>query len=74
MFHSRLKRATESKPIDHEQRKDVCAVSIQNSAKPNSVRKMSKKDAEEINPLLAKEVPHTVRFFIILMSGLISNF
>jgi len=47
----------ESKAID-EQRKDVCVISIHDSVKP--VRKTSKKDMEEINPLLAKEVPRAV--------------
>jgi hypothetical protein len=49
----------ESKTID-EQRKDVRVISIHDSAKPVCVRKTSKKDMEEINPLLAKEVPRVV--------------
>ncbi|RLU17786.1 hypothetical protein DMN91_010023 [Ooceraea biroi] len=53
----RLKRATESKVID-ERRKDICTIHV--SAKPVCVQKMSKKDMDETNPLLARDVPHAI--------------
>ncbi|XP_072743081.1 uncharacterized protein [Anoplolepis gracilipes] len=51
----RLKRAPESKVIA-EQRKDSCPTSTHAPTKLVSNRKMSKKEIEETNPLLAKEV------------------
>ncbi|KAL6423291.1 hypothetical protein ACFW04_010149 [Cataglyphis niger] len=51
----RLKRATESKTIA-EQRKDSCPVSTHVPTKLVCARKMSKKEIEETNPLLTKEV------------------
>ncbi|XP_024873042.1 uncharacterized protein LOC112455382 [Temnothorax curvispinosus] len=56
----RLKRATESKTIT-EQRKDSTSVHV--STKLGCARKMSKKEIEETNPLLAKEVTHMVAPF-----------
>ncbi|XP_020292517.1 monocarboxylate transporter 14-like isoform X2 [Pseudomyrmex gracilis] len=53
----RLKRASEPRTIT-EQRKDSCPSSIQASTKP--VRRTSRKETEETNPLLTKEVAHTV--------------
>ncbi|XP_011703797.1 PREDICTED: uncharacterized protein LOC105459452 isoform X2 [Wasmannia auropunctata] len=53
----RLKRATESKPIT-EQKKDSTSVHV--PTKLVCDRKMSRKQMEETNPLLAKQVSHTV--------------
>lgn len=53
----RLKRATESKAIA-EQRKD--SISVHTPTKLVCARKMSRKEIEETNPLLMKEVTHTV--------------
>jgi len=54
----RLKRATESKAIT-EQRKDSISVHAPTS-KLVCARKMSRKEIEETNPLIAKEITHTV--------------
>ncbi|XP_029178997.1 uncharacterized protein LOC114946580 isoform X2 [Nylanderia fulva] len=54
----RLKRATESKTIVDQRNKDTCLASTPAPTKLCS-RKMSKKEIEGTNPLLAKEVTHT---------------
>ncbi|KAL0112511.1 hypothetical protein PUN28_012081 [Cardiocondyla obscurior] len=52
----RLKRATEPKAVDEQQRKEYNS----GPTKLTCARKMSKKEVEETNPLLAKEITSTV--------------
>ncbi|XP_029665836.1 uncharacterized protein LOC115237123 [Formica exsecta] len=52
----RLKRATESKTIAEQRNKDSCPVSTHAPTKLVCARKISKKEIEETNPLLTKEV------------------